>query len=636
MSGSVDSSRLDAACLRLPDGTLVDLAGDPPQGAEVVYQQDDAGREVLRHSAAHVLAQAVIALWPDAKYAIGPPIQDPPGFYYDFDIGRPFTPEDLERIEAKMAEIVEQDQVFRREEVSLDEALRIFADQPYKREILEGIGDESYEQGVAAGKVSLYRNDGSFVDLCRGPHLPSTGRIRALRLTKTSGAYWRGDEERPMLQRIYGTAWESREALEDYLRLLEEAERRDHVKLGRELELFMTHELVGGGLPMWLPKGATVRRLLEEYILEEERRAGYTHVYTPHLGKRELYEISGHWDLFRESMFPSLQTEHEELVLKPMNCPHHILIYASKLRSYRDLPIRIAELGAMYRYERSGTLRGLLRVRTMTLNDAHIFCRPDQVREEFRGVVNLLERAYAALGITAYSYRLSLHDPEAKEKYVDRPDMWEPAERQLREALDELGLSYTEAPGEAAFYGPKLDVQLRDILGREETVSTVQLDFLLPERFGLRYIGSDGAEHRPVMIHRGVIGTLERMVAYLIDLYAGAFPTWLAPVQAIVIPIADRHHAYAAEVESALAGAGVRVEVDASDETLNNRIRKAQGQKVPYMLIVGDREVEARSVSCRSRTGEENRGQPLQEFVDELLREIEQRGAPEGPAPGKL
>lgn len=629
---ALDTARFgdDAVCLELPDGSFVDLNYEDSSGARVVMQGEPAGREVLRHSAAHVLAQAVLALWPNAKYAIGPPIED--GFYYDFDVGRPFTPEDLERIEEKMKEIVAQDQPFIRDKVLLEEASTIFRNQPYKLEIIQGIGEESYGEGVAADKVSLYRNDGAFVDLCRGPHLPSTGRIRAFKLLRSSGAYWRGTETNPMLQRIYGTAWESQEALDSYLHRLEEAERRDHTKLGRQLELFMIHEMMPSGFPIWLPKGATVRRLLEEYIMEEERRMGYLHVYTPHLGRKELFETSGHWEFFLDNMYPAIELEHEQLVLKPVNCPHHILVYASQLRSYRDLPMRIAELGAMYRYERSGVVRGLSRVRYMTLNDAHIFCRPDQIAQEFSRVVELVEKAYSNLGIRNYGYRLSLRDPDDKEKYFPDDEMWELAEGVLRGALDELEVPYAEVKGEAAFYGPKLDIQLTDVLGREETYSTVQVDFMMPQRFDLSYIGEDGREHRPVMIHRAIISTLERFVAYLIELYSGAFPTWLAPVQAIIIPIAERHRGYAREVAAELETASLRVEVNDADETLGNRIRKAQVQKIPYMLVLGDREVQAHTLSVRPRTGKERHDVARKDFVLDVTQEIARKGAPETAA----
>ncbi|MGH2812716.1 MAG: threonine--tRNA ligase [Actinomycetota bacterium] len=628
MKEEVVAKEAEPACYLLPDGTLADLGASAPEGARVVSQSEPLGREVLRHSTAHVMAQAVLSIWPEAKYAIGPPVKEPPGFYYDFDVGKSFTPEDLEKIEARMRKIVSEDQAFIREEVSMEEAADVFADQPYKLEIIRGIGDESSEQGVVGDKVSLYRNDASFVDLCRGPHLPSTGRIRAFKLLRSSGAYWRGDETRPMLQRIYGTAWESAEALEDYMWRRQEAEKRDHVKLGRQLELFLTSDLLPSGFPVWLPKGARVRRLLEEYIFEEERRAGFLHVYTPPLGKKELYETSGHWEHFRENMFPPIELEHEKIVLRPMLCPHHILVYTSELRSYRDLPLRIAETGGQYRYERSGTVRGMSRVRGMTLNDAHIFCTPEQIREEFSAVVQMVEKVYATLGITSYRYRLSLRDPDDKDYYHSDEEMWARAEGVLREALDSLGVPYEEAPGEANFYGPKLDIQLADLLGREETYSTVQLDFMLPERFGLTFVGPDGVERRPVMIHRAIISALERIVAYLIELYGGDFPTWLAPVQVVVIPIADRHGSYAQEVGDELAAAGVRVEVAAEDETLGNRIRKAQIMKIPYAVVVGDNEANSSTVSVRPRKGEERRGVGLNEFLFEITQEIGRKDLP--------
>ncbi|MCH8993879.1 MAG: threonine--tRNA ligase, partial [Chloroflexi bacterium] len=514
----------------------------------------------MRHSAAHIMAEAVLEMFPDGKFAIGPPIEH--GFYYDFDLPRPLTTEDLGVIEKRMRRTVKANDEFVHSEIARDEAQRLFAEQPYKLELIEGIEDE---------RVSLYQQ-GAFTDLCEGPHVERTGQVGAFKLTSVAGAYWRGDEHQPMLQRIYGALFETPEALEEHLALLEEAQRRDHRRLGRELELFTTNEQIGAGLPLWLPKGATVRRLLEEFITELERQAGYQHVYTPHLAKKELFERSGHWDHFKDDMFPPMQLEHEEMVLRPMNCPHHILIYDSKLHSYRDLPVRLAELGTMYRYERSGVLAGLSRVRAMTLNDAHIFCTVDQVKAEFSNVMRLVERAYATLQIKDYSYQLSLRDPEDKEKYAPGDEMWETAERVLHEAMDDLELPYTEAPGEAAFYGPKLDIQFRDTLGREETYSTVQIDFHLPNQFDLTYIGEDGAEHRPVIIHRGVISTMERMMAYLIELYAGAFPLWLAPVQAIVIPIADRHVEYANKVVDELRSQGLRVELDGRGERMQAKI----------------------------------------------------------------
>jgi threonyl-tRNA synthetase len=570
----------------------------------------------MRHSAAHVMAEAVLEIFPGSKFAIGPPIDT--GFYYDFDLPRPLTVEDLTPIEERMRRTIDANYSFEHSDIDKDAARRLFAGQDYKLELIDGIEDE---------RVSLYKH-GSFTDLCEGPHVESTGQVGAFKLTSVAGAYWRGDEHRPMLQRIYGTLFETQAELDDYLARVEEAQRRDHRRLGRELDLFATHELIGAGLPLWLPKGAVVRRELEQFILQLEREAGYQHVYSPHLGKRELYETSGHWEHFKDDMFPPMTTDTEEFVLRPMMCPHHILIYSHKKRSYRDLPVRIAELNTQYRYERSGVVGGLSRVRAMNLNDAHIFCRVDQVRHEFSNVMRLVEQAYATLGITEYSYRLSLRDPDDRENFAPNGEMWDMAERVLREALDELGLPYVEAPGEAAFYGPKLDIQLRDLLGREETYSTIQIDFHLPERFDLHYIGEDGAEHRPVMIHRGVVSTMERIMAYLIELHAGAFPLWLAPVQAVVIPIADRHIEYAERVADDLRAEGLRIDVDARSERMQAKIREAQLQKVPYMLIAGDREQEAGAVAVRHRDGTDLGALPLFQVIDRLKDEVATKGRP--------
>lgn len=580
----------------------------------------------IRHSVAHVMAQAVSEHFPEAKIAIGPPIED--GFYYDFVLSHTPTEEDLKQIENRMKKILRGRHRFQVREVTPEEARELFQDQPYKLEIIEGILQEQYNHDEDESPernyltITTYQHD-TFVDLCRGPHVEHTGKIKAnaFKLMNVAGAYWRGDEKNEMLTRIYGTAWRNKTELDQYLERLEEAKRRDHRRLGRDLELFAMHDLVGASLPLWLPKGAVVRRCLEEYITEEERRAGYMHVYTPHLGKKELYETSGHWDHYKDDMFPTIKLEQEDMVLRPMNCPHHILCYTLKPSSYRDLPQRIAELGTMYRYERSGTVSGLHRVRAMNLNDAHIFCTPDQVKEEFANVMRLVERAYSTLGITDYHYRLSLRDPADREKYADNDPMWEMAERVLREAMDNLHLPYTEAPGEAAFYGPKLDIQFRDVYGREETYSTIQIDFHLPNQFDLTYIGEDGREHRPVIIHRGVIGTMERLMAYLIELYAGAFPVWLAPVQAVLISVSDRHLNYARQVSSQLTSTGFRVEVDESDKWLKAKIREAQLQKIPYILVVGDKEIEKGTVAVRLRTGEDLGEKPISEFK-ELLRTI--------------
>ncbi len=575
----------------------------------------------MRHSAAHIMAEAVLAMFPEAKFAIGPPIEN--GFYYDFQLPRALTPEDLPEVESRMRKRMKSNVAFEHSEMSKDDALRHFAGQPFKIELIEGIGDEA---------ISIYKQ-GEFIDLCEGPHVERTGEVPPFKLTSVAGAYWRGDEKRPMLQRIYGTMFETQEELDDYLARVEEAARRDHRKLGRELDLYMSSELVGAGLPTLLPKGATVRRLLEEYILKQEREAGYQHVYSPVLAKVELYKTSGHWEHYRDSMFPPMKLEHEEMVLRPMACPHHILVYQNSLHSYRELPIRIAEIITQYRYEKSGAVGGLSRVRAMALNDAHIFCTADQIKSEFAGVMRLVERAYATLGITDYSYRLSLRDPADTEKYVQNDEMWELGERVLREAMTELGLPFYEAQGEAAFYGPKLDIQIRDWLGREETLSTIQVDFHLPNQFDLEYIGEDGSKHRPVMIHRGVISTMERMMAYLIELYAGAFPTWLAPVQAVVIPIADRHIDYAHEVLTNLRAAGLRAEIDSRSERMNAKIRDAQLQKIPYMLVVGDREAEGQAVSVRTRAGEDLKSMPVFQFIDRVQDEVATSMEPEAAGP---
>jgi threonyl-tRNA synthetase len=588
--------------------------------------QDYASDERLyrmRHSAAHVMAEAVLDMFPEAKFAIGPPIDN--GFYYDFLLPRPLTPDDLPDIEGRMRKRLQSDVPFEHSELSKAEALRQFADQPFKVELIEGIEDE---------KVSLYRQ-GDFLDLCEGPHVERTGQVPPFKLVNVAGAYWRGSEKNPMLQRIYGVMFETQDELDDYLRRMEEAAKRDHRKLGRELGIYMTSDLVGSGLPLLLPKGATVRRLLEEYMEKQERDAGYQHVFTPDLGKVDLYRISGHWEHYRDTMYPPMQLEHEELVLTPMNCPHHILIYADSLHSYRELPIRIAEFGTMYRYERSGAVGGLSRVRAINLNDAHIFCANDekQIKQEFAGVMRLVERAYATLGITEYSYRLSKRDPADTEKYVQNEAMWDMGERILREAMNELGLPYYEAAGEAAFYGPKLDIQLRDVLGREETMSTIQVDFHLPAQFELEYVAEDGSRQRPVILHRGVIGATERMMAYLIELYAGAFPTWLAPVQAMVIPIADRHVDYGHEVLSSLRAAGIRADLDARNERMNAKIRDAQLQKIPYMLVVGDREAAEQAVSVRTRAGEDLKSMPVFQFIDRINDEIAEAMDPEIAGP---
>jgi threonyl-tRNA synthetase len=588
---------------------LVDLSTplEEDVALELLTDRNPDALKVLRHSAAHVLATAVLELFPETKLGHGPATDA--GFFYDFWRPAPFTPEDLKLIEGRMAEVVARDEKFVRELEPHAEGLEQFraGNDFMKVHFIEKFTQPGQD-------ISLYRN-GKFVDFCRGPHVPSTGRVKAVKVMSLSGAYWLGDEKNPQLQRIYGTAFFSKKDLDEYLEKLEDAKRRDHRRLGKELELFTVSEEVGAGLPLWLPKGATIRRLLEEYILGLERQTGYEHVYTPSLAKVDLYVRSGHWAHYHEDMFPPMDLETEQMVLRPMNCPHHILIYESKLRSYRDLPVRLAELGTMYRYERSGVLSGLSRVRCMTLNDAHIFCSPDQIREEFSGVMKLVEQAYRDLGITQYSYRLSLRDPANKQKYVDNDAMWDLGERVLREALDSLGLPYRESKGDAAFYGPKLDIQLADVMGHEETYSTVQVDFHLPSQFGLEYTGADGNRHRPVMIHRAIVSTMERMISYLIEMYAGAFPLWLAPVQAGLVPISERHHGYATKVRDILQQAGFRVEIDARNEKMNAKIRDFTLQKVPYVLVMGDKEESSNAVSVRTRGKGDQGSVPLEQFL---------------------
>jgi threonyl-tRNA synthetase len=600
------------------DGELVDLSRPLEHDSKIsiLTAKDPDAVQVFRHSAAHLLAAAVLELYPDVKLGIGPPIDT--GFFYEFVRAEPFTQDDLERIEAKMHELAAKDFPNERKLLPKPQALELYrkSNQEFKCELIEEKATEPM--------VSFYTT-GKFIDFCRGPHIPSTGRIKAFKLMSVAGAYWKGQEGNPQMQRIYGACFIDPKELDEYLHKLAEAKRRDHRRVGKELGLFTVSDQVGSGLPLWLPKGATIRRLLEEYILEKERRAGYQHVYTPDLAKVDLYVRSGHWAHYHEDMFPPMDLETEQLVLRPMNCPHHILVYESKKHSYRDLPVRIAELGTMYRYERSGVLSGLSRVRCMTLNDAHIFCTPEQIKEEFAGVMRLVEQAYRDLGITQYTYRLSLRDKLHRDKYVDNDEMWDLAENMLREAMDSLKLPYTEAPGEAAFYGPKLDIQLADVMGHQETYSTIQIDFHLPNQFELGYVGADGQQHRPMMIHRGVISTMERMVSYLIELYAGAFPVWLAPVQAVVLPITERQNDYAKQVLEKLLAGGVRAELDDRNEKLQAKIRDAQLQKIPYMLVIGGKEAEAGTVSVRHRAKGDLGARPLEQFSADLRAEIDSK-----------
>ncbi|GAA0333397.1 threonine--tRNA ligase [Bacillus carboniphilus] len=598
------------------NGELIDLRWPIQEdGAiEIVTQDANEALEIMRHSTAHLMAQAIKRLYPSVKLGVGPVIEN--GFYYDMDLEVSLTPEDLPAIEKEMNKIIGENLEIVRKEVSRDEAHARFAkiEDPYKLELLEAI--------PADEKVSIYEQ-GEFFDLCRGVHVPSTGKIKEFKLLSISGAYWRGDSKNKMLQRVYGTAFFKKEDLAEHLRLLEEAKERDHRKLGKELDLFTISQKVGQGLPLWLPKGATIRRTIERYIVDKEIKLGYDHVYTPVLASVELYKTSGHWDHYQDDMYPVMPMDNEDLVLRPMNCPHHMMVYKNDIHSYRELPIRIAELGTMHRYEMSGALSGLQRVRGMTLNDAHVFVRPDQIKEEFIRVVNLILEVYKDFGLEDYSFRLSYRDPEDKEKYFDDDAMWEKAQAMLKDAMDEIGLEYFEAEGEAAFYGPKLDVQVRTALGKDETLSTVQLDFLLPERFDLTYVGEDGKQHRPVVIHRGVVSTMERFVAFLIEEYKGAFPTWLAPVQAVVIPVSpDVHYDYARKVKEVLKAEGIRVELDDRDEKMGYKIREAQMQKTPYMLVVGDQEAQDEAVNVRKYGEQKSETISLDAFIAKIKEEV--------------
>ena len=597
------------------DGKVVDLRYNLNKdcNVEILTFDDEDGKKAYWHTTSHIMAQAIKRLYKDVKLAIGPAIDG--GFYYDFDTEYRFSEADFEKIEAEMKKIIKEDLPIERFELQRSEAIKLMKDagEDYKVELIEDLPEDEV--------LSFYKQ-GEFTDLCAGPHLMSTGKVKCVKILSTSGAYWRGDEKNKMLQRIYAISFPKASLLEEHLAKLEEAKQRDHRKIGKELELFMTHELVGAGLPMYLPNGATVRRLLERYIQDKEIRMGYKHVYTPSLANVELYKTSGHWDHYKEDMFPVMKMDNEELVLREMNCPHHMLIFKSKMRSYKDLPIRIGELAHDFRYEDSGTVCGIERVREMCQNDAHLFVRPDQIKDEVGKVVKLILDVYKDFGFKDYKFRLSLRDKNDKHKYFDDDEMWDKAESQLREILTELGLDFYEAEGEAAFYGPKLDVQLKSAIGHDVTVSTCQLDFLLPERFELEYIGEDGKAHRPVVIHRAILGTLDRFMAFLIEETKGAFPTWLAPVQVKVLPISDKHLEYANKVKEALQDKEVRVEVDDRAEKIGYKIREAQLQKVPYMLVVGDKEQEAGEVGVRNRKDGDVGAMKLEDFVEKIDEEI--------------
>jgi threonyl-tRNA synthetase len=589
-----------------------------------VKPHEDSNLYRIRHSAAHVMAQAVVEIFPEAKYTIGPPIDD--GFYYDFDLPRTLTPEDLDDIEKKMRKIIRGNYPFEKQVVSAEEARKIFANQPYKQELIDGLeqgGVDEYGNHLEEKtEISIYKHD-DFIDLCRGPHVSNTSELNpdAIKLTSIAGAYWRGDERNPMLQRIYGTAWETSDELEQYLWKLEEAKKRDHRRLGRELDLYSTSPEIGSGLVLWHPKGGLIRHLVEEYCVNEHLSNGYDLVYSPHIGRADLWKTSGHLTWYQENMYSPLDIDGEEYYLKPMNCPFHIMIYKNQMHSYRDLPMRLAEWGTVYRYERSGVLHGLLRVRGFTQDDAHIFCRPDQMPEEIDRVLNFCLHILRKFGMNDFHAFLSTRDPE---KSAGDTKRWEDATAALRSALDRAELEYDLDEGGAAFYGPKIDLKMIDALGREWQLSTIQFDFNLAEQFDLSYIGEDGQQYRPYMIHRALLGSIERFMGVLIEYYGGAFPIWLSPIQAVVIPIADRHLDYANKVVDKLKVAGLRVEVDNRSERMNAKIRDAQMQKIPYMLVVGDRETEQNQVALRLRSGENPGPIDIDKFIETAKHDIKE------------
>ncbi len=584
----------------------------------LTFESDIDGKKAYWHTTSHIMAQAVKRLFPNTKLAIGPAIDE--GFYYDFDVENPFTDDDKAKIEEEMKKIIKEDLPIEKFTLSKNEALELMKDEPYKQELINDLAEGE--------EISFYKQ-GEFVDLCAGPHLMSTGKIKSIKILSSSGAYWRGSEKNKMLQRIYAISFPKASQLEEHLQFLEEAKQRDHRKIGKDLKLFMTHKLVGSGLPMYLPKGATIRRTLERYIQDKELALGYEHVYTPSLANVELYKTSGHWDHYKEDMFPVMKMEEEEMVLRPMNCPHHMLIYKSELRSYRDLPIKIGELAHDFRYENSGAVCGLERVRQMCQNDAHLFVRPDQIKEEVGNVLKLIVEVYQkdfGFPESAFKYRLSLRDKNNIEKYIDNDEMWETAESQLRAILKELNIEFYEAEGEAAFYGPKIDIQIKTALNHDITIPTCQLDFALPERFDLTYVGEDGQEHRPVVIHRAILGSSDRFISFLIEETKGNFPTWLSPVQVKVMPITDNQHDYAKEVADKLRLNKIRVVLDDRNEKIGYKIREAQLEKVPYMLIIGDKEVQSNTVGVRSRKDGDIGAIDVEEFIKNIKDEIENYG----------
>ena len=590
------------------DGSILDLE-----------EKNEELKSIVWHTTSHILAQAVKRLFPNTQLGIGPAIEN--GFYYDFKVEKPLTEEDINKIEEEMKKIIKEDLPLERSTLSREEAIKLMKEknEPYKVQLIEELPE---------GEEISFFKQGEFIDLCAGPHINRTGKVKAIKLLSTSSAYWKGNQENDSMQRIYGVSFLKASELEEHLKLLEEAKQRDHRKIGKELELFMTHELVGSGLPMYLPNGATIRRILERYIQDKEIELGYNHVYTPSLANVELYKTSGHWDHYKDDMFPVMKMENEEMVLRPMNCPHHMLIFKSKTRSYRDLPIRIGELANDFRYEDSGAVCGLERVRQMCQNDAHLFVRPDQIKEEVGKVLQLIKEVYQkdfGFAESSFKYRLSLRDKNNKQKYIDNDEMWETAETQLRAILKDMNIDFYEAEGEAAFYGPKIDIQIKTALNHDVTIPTCQLDFALPERFDLNYIGEDNKEHRPVVIHRAILGSSDRFMSFLIEETKGAFPVWLAPTQVKILPIADAQNEYANEIVSQLRKNGIRVELDDSNEKIGYKIRKAQLEKVPYMLVIGAKEIEEKVVAVRSRKAGDIGKMSIEEFINKIKEDIENK-----------
>ena len=603
------------------DGKVEDLRHEIKKDCNLVihtFREDDLeGKKAYWHTTSHIMAQAVKRLFPNAKLAIGPAIEN--GFYYDFDVENPFTDEDKAKIEEEMKKIIKEDLKIERFSLPKKEALELMKDEPYKQELINDL-----EEGE---EISFYKQ-GDFVDLCAGPHLLSTGKIKSIKILSSSGAYWRGSEKNKMLQRIYAISFPKTSELQAYLDYLEEVKQRDHRKIGKDLGIFMTHKLVGSGLPMYLPNGATIRRILERYIQDKEIELGYDHVYTPSLANVDLYKVSGHWDHYKDDMFPAMKMDNEEMVLRPMNCPHHMLIYKNKMHSYRDLPIRIGELAHDFRYEASGSVCGLERVRQMCQNDAHLFVRPDQIKEEVGRVLKLIVEVYQKdfkFPASAFKYRLSLRDKNDKEKYIDNDEMWETAESQLREILTELNIDFYEAEGEAAFYGPKIDIQIKTALNHDVTIPTCQLDFALPERFELEYIGEDGKAHRPVVIHRAILGSSDRFISFLLEETKGFLPLWVAPVQVKILAITDEQHDYCHNLKERFAKKGLRVKVDDRNEKIGYKIREAQLEKIPYMLVIGKKEQEGNLVAVRSRKDGDIGTMKIEEFENKLLKEIEEK-----------